>query len=166
LSSQDISSPEGPSNYHTKKSPGASLSSPACHLDKLKLEAGGGGGLTPGHHPHHPLLYGGDPYSGKLTGATDMYGMAPDYSRLMAAAGGANSSPAGDYGKLLNGGGGGGGGGSHSDYSKLLVGSGAMGGDYTKLLGGGYHPFMQNTYMASQLNMGQGQIPGIVPTTY
>ncbi len=94
-----------------------------------------------------------------------MYGMAPDYSRLMAAAGGANNGPAGDYGKLLNGGGGGGGG-SHSDYSKLLVGSGAMGGDYTKLLGGGYHPFMQNTYMASQLNMGQGQIPGIVPTTY
>jgi hypothetical protein len=96
-----------------------------------------------------------------------MYGMAPDYSRLLGAAGGANGVAGGggggsDYSKLLGGGGGGG----HSDYSKLLVGSGAMGSDYSKLLGSGYHPFMQNSYMASQLNMGQGQLPSIVPTTY
>ena len=95
-----------------------------------------------------------------------MYGMAPDYSRLLGAAGGANGGAGGgsDYSKLLSGGGGGGGG--HSDYSKLLVGSSAMGSDYTKLLGSGYHPFMQNSYMTAQLNMGQGQLPSIVPTTY
>jgi hypothetical protein len=97
-----------------------------------------------------------------------MYGMTPDYSRLLGAANGG----AGDYSKLLVGGGGSGGGGGHSDYSKLLVGAGgAMGGsgsDYSKLLGsGGYHHFMQNSYMAAtQLNMGQGQLPSIVPTTY
>jgi hypothetical protein len=167
---QDISSPEGPTSYTSKKSPGASLSSPSCHLDKLKLEGGGGGGgglFSPAHHhPHHPLLYAGDPY-GKLAGGADMYGVTPDYSRLMAAAGGGGGgggagSAGGDYSKLLSGGGGG----HHSDYSKLLVGSGAMSGDYSKLLGGSYHPFMHPSYMASQLNMGQTQLPSIVPTTY
>ena len=65
------------------------------------------------------------------------------------------------YGKL--------GGDMYGDYSRLFAGGG--GGDYSKLLGAGlgggmgpYNPFMQAPYM--NMNVGQPNIPGIIPTTY
>ena len=97
--------------------------------------------------------------------------MYTDYSRLFSASGGAA-----DYSKLLGAAAVAGG----NDYTKLLAAGGAGGaaaaamggangpGDYSKLLGGGYNPFMQaGAYMNHpQLGMGQPQIPGIVPTSY